>query len=617
MTSVALRHAARSRTRLLLLATLGLAVLAHGCAVFGTFVFDDIHSIAANWHLQDTAHWWRWLSDPTAFSDNGAMFRPMVLLSLGLTFAIDDAPWLFKLSNVLLHAGVCGLAFGWLRGLGLRSLGAFSVVALLAVHPLVSECTNLVSARSELLLWVGLLVGLRAHLWWCRGGPAVPAVGLALLGAAIACGSKETGVVLPALMVAQSLFVRRARGAGRVSSGARSVIQRAAVTIVPVGLLVLGYLALRQELLGVATVSFEGRTTDDPLAGHGRSFVTQFATMGLLLPRALVLMVFPVGLSIDPAVDFRHSFDGLVLVGWGSVLALLLMGLLPGRGAALRRLALAVAGAAALPWIVIPLNMPLAEHRLYGPLLALLVAVQPWLPNVARRPRATIALLLLGVVLSNARALEFRSETALWQAELEDAPTWRAWWGLGAAHLRAGDTVAAVEPLARAYDGNDRHGTLLRHFAEALTRLPADAARPWRALAVTDRYVTARPDDPYARTLSAQAHLQVGRATDEPQWFEEAERLALSCLDIAEPKGLVFRLAAAARTGLDDHAGALQHLDRSLALGRDHYLVRLARAEALRALDRHHEARTELLRAAQQNPMEPAVLHALRASPPR
>ncbi|MCA8948466.1 MAG: hypothetical protein KDE27_03135, partial [Planctomycetes bacterium] len=461
------RHFAR-RERWLLAAVLLLAVVAHGTALLGEFVFDDIHSIAANWALQDPAHWWRWLSDPTAFSPSGAMYRPAVLLSLGLSFAIDSAPWIFKLGNVLLHALVAGLAFGWLRELGLLQRSAFAAAALFAVHPLVSEAVNLVSARSELLLFVGLLVALRAHRRAETGGRLPMALASVLGGTALACGSKETAVVLPALMLAQTVFLHR-------GSLRELRWRRALATVLPALALVLVYLLLRKVLLGEATVTLSGRGGGDPLSGSGRSLATQLFTMGLLLPQALLQMVVPVGLSLDPAVTFRSSCDALVAVGWGSVLLLAALALGAGRGrplAGARRTGLALAAAVALPWIVIPLNVPLAEHRLYGPLLGLLAIVAPWLPRPGRRPLAFTGLLFVGVVLSNARALDYRDEVELWRQELAQHDTWRGHWGLGAAHIRRQEFAAAVPPLGEAWCRNPNHATLLRNYAEALTATP-------------------------------------------------------------------------------------------------------------------------------------------------
>jgi tetratricopeptide (TPR) repeat protein len=184
--------------------------------------------------------------------------------------------------------------------------------------------------------------------------------------------------------------------------------------------------------------------------------------------------------------------------------------------------------------------------------------------------------------------------------------------------MRVFDFAAAVEPLAEAAARNGNNAIVLRNYAEALSQLPDHAAEPYRALVATDRYLAIRPQDPWARSLSAQAHLQAGRVLGEREWFAEAERIVLSCLDVGEPKGLVFRIAAAARQGMNDDQGALLHLDRCMEMGLDHVTVRIDRVTVLRALGRNREAHLELMRAQQEAPMDPAVMNALRSSrPPR
>jgi tetratricopeptide (TPR) repeat protein len=624
MTFASARAAAQRRHRSLLAALVALAVFAYGAALAGDCVFDDVHSVVGNPSLHGDVDWWKLCSDPSAFSAGSSrMFRPVLLLSLAGNLALSPTVAALKAGNVLLHVLVAALAFSWLRRLHVGALAAFAGAAVFAVHPLLSEAVNLVSARSELLLVLGLLVGLRCQLAWLRGGQRALGVFGMVGGALLACGSKETGVVLPALLLAQGWSVRRERW--RVSHWGRAVSG-----VLPVIALVVVYLVLRKVLLGQATVSLLGRAGEDPTSGHGRTLVTQLATMGLLLPRALLQMVWPTGLSMDPPVSFRHTFgDPFVLAGWGGVLGLTVAGLWRGRGARVRRLGVALAWATALPWVVVPLNMPLAEHRLYGPLLGVVVALAPWLGRLPRRlPRGTgpwlrpafAAGLAVFALLAAQRSLDFRDERRLWQVELAARPlSWRAWWGLGTANLRAGDTEPAIEQLARAHDLYPGHFDVLRNYAEALTRLPPERAQPFRALAVAGMLHDRAPRDPWARTLLADAHLQTGRATGDPSWFHSAETIALSCLDVAPPKALVYRMAATARRGAGDLPGALQHLDTSLARGLAPIALRLERVALLRELGRPDEARRELLRAQQQAPLDPNVQQALRtaAQPPR
>jgi len=621
-----LRDRALLRRRWLLAGVIALACLAYGTALCGEYVFDDWHSIAANPALQQDLSWWRLLSDPSAFSPgSGRMYRPVLLLSLAANLAIGDAVAFVKAGNVLLHAGVAALLFTWLRAVTRRTTAAFAVASLFAVHPLASEAVNLVSARSELLCALGLLVGLCCHWRWHRSRRPLFLLGT-VVGAVLACGSKETGVLLPGLLLAQAFLLRRERWSG-------TQWRRAVAGVVPALAIALAYLVLRKLLLGQVAPPLLGREGGDPMLGHGRSLLVQLATMGTLLPKALLQTVVPVGLSFDPPVTYRHTFlDPLVLLGWGGLLGATTAALWRGPTAGRRRLAVTIAWSLSLPWIVIPLNMPMAEHRLYGVMLGLCLLAVALLPRAhlaARKlPFASMrwqhaafgGLLLLGIGMSAARSLEYRDERILWRNVVAREPnSFRAWWGLGSAIWRYGDVAAAIEPLARAHLLCPAHYEVLANYAEALISLPDAQAQPFRALLVSDTLAARASEDAWARTLQAQARLQVGRATHEREYFEEAERQALSCLQIAPPKGYVYRLAAEARRGLGDLEGALAHLDASIARGLDHFTVRLDRVLVLRDLGRDAEARRELLQAQQRAPTEPAVMQALQqwSQPPR
>lgn len=599
-------------------AIFALAWFAYGLSLAGDYVFDDLHSVRGNPALHDLGNLGRFWTDPSAFSSGlGRMYRPVLLTSLALNWAFDPAPWSLKAGNVLLHAAVAALAFAWFWRFS-RRLGASAVVAaLFAVHPLASEAVNLVSARSELLAALGMLLALHAHLQWERGGYRVLAVLGMVAGAVVACGSKETGVVLPVLAAAQAYWLRRDR-----AFAARW--RRSLCGLVPLVAVAVLYLLARRLLLGEATVQLLGRTGGDPLSGHGRTLAVQLATMGTLLPGCVAQALLPWRLSLDPVVVFRSSFaDPAVLAGWATMLALTLLAAWRGAGARLRRLGVALVWTTALPWIVVPLNMPLAEHRLYVSLIgagAVAVGASPFAQRLlASRRRAVAGRVLLaaavfaGIVLSAQRSWVYRDERGLWRVELARHPgSFRAWWGLGTATLRAGDPAGAVAPLAQAHALYPAHFDVLRNYVEALVAVPDEEADPERTLEAAARLRQASPNDPWARTLHAEAHLLAGRRGRGSEHFEAAERLALSCLQIATPKGYVYRLAAAARRGLGDLPGALAHLDASIARGLATTEVRLDRAAVLAQLGRQQEARAELMAVQRTAPTDPRVVQALR-----
>ncbi|MCU0864782.1 MAG: hypothetical protein MUC36_13420 [Planctomycetes bacterium] len=591
------------------------ALVAYSTALAGEYVFDDYHSIVGNPALHDLGNLGRYWTDPGAFSGTVArMYRPALLSSFALNWALSPEPWSLRAGNVLLHATVAVLLFTWLWRLSRRLWAAGFLAACFAVHPLASEAVNLTSARSEVLAAVGILVALLAHLGWQRGGSGLRAVTGMVFGTVLACGSKETGAVLPVVCCAQALWLRHG---GLAVGGWR----RLWTGLLPVIAVVLTYLVARKLLLGQATVALLDRSGEDPLAGHSRSLTTQLATMGTLLPGALLKMLAPFRLSFDPEVHYRSSFaEPAVLGGWAVMLSLTVWWCRRGPAARLRRLGLALAWLVALPWIVVPLNMPMAEHRLYGPMLggaavgtAAIVRLHLLLRRHLRRPAVVQCLgaaLLVGFAwLAADRSLLYRDERDLWRLELaRHQGSFRSWWGLGTAAARRGDNQGAVAALARAHELNPDYADTLRCYAEALLRLPDVEADPERALVVTAQARTLSPADPWVRTLVAHAHLQAGRLRGGDEHFVAAEDAALSCLSIAPPKGYVYRLAATARRGRGDLEGALAHLDAAIARGLGITGVRVDRVQVLRQLGRHDEARRELMLAQQQEPMHPELV---------
>lgn len=143
-------------------------LLAYGGSLQGTFHFDDIHSVSDNPHIRSLSEPLRFLTDKAQFSvdEDKAMYRPVVVSSLALNFALGGLdPRFYLLTNLLTHIG-CALAVWWVCGLlGANSHGALVAGLLFAVHPVCAEPVNYVSARSESL---AVMFGLLGIGMWLR-----------------------------------------------------------------------------------------------------------------------------------------------------------------------------------------------------------------------------------------------------------------------------------------------------------------------------------------------------------------------------------------------------------------------------------------------------------------
>jgi tetratricopeptide (TPR) repeat protein len=209
----------------------------------------------------------------------------------------------------------------------------------------------------------------------------------------------------------------------------------------------------------------------------------------------------------------------------------------------------------------------------------------------------------------------------IWARALAQNPaSFRANWGYGAALQQQGRIAEAEPYLARSVALYPAFRTARRSWIECMLLLPAQDGWPFRALAAAEELTRQKDDDPYYRILLANALLQCGIASGDRAQIEQAEARALSCLQIAPPKALVFRLAARCRQELKDLPGALAHFDTALQHRLDFPSLRVERADVLRALGRGDEADRELKAAFARAPMDASVREAFArryASPPR
>ena len=171
------------------------------------FVWDDVVMVVQNPVLRDLGNGIRFLREDftslTAGAIEGRYYRPTLAFSLALDVTLWGLdPAFFHLTNILLHAAVTLLVGRLALSLGAAREVAVLAALVFAIHPVHVEPVAWIAARQELLLSLGVLGGLLAYrrsdasprgrgAWWL----ALGCQGLALL-------SKETSVVMPALLVA-------------------------------------------------------------------------------------------------------------------------------------------------------------------------------------------------------------------------------------------------------------------------------------------------------------------------------------------------------------------------------------------------------------------------------
>jgi tetratricopeptide (TPR) repeat protein len=149
----------------LILAIVSFTVFAN--TLSGEFVYDDRRQVVQNPLIQDSKLYAKALtSDVWAFKGDGNItvsnywrptFTAYSIINYQL-FGLNPFGWHFL--NVLLHLGICLMAYFLLRRWGLSDLVSFAIVLIFAVHPAHTESVAWIVGSPDLLFSLFFLVSL-------------------------------------------------------------------------------------------------------------------------------------------------------------------------------------------------------------------------------------------------------------------------------------------------------------------------------------------------------------------------------------------------------------------------------------------------------------------------
>ena len=578
-------------------------------SLFAPFLYDDLHSIQRNPHL-NLGNALEFFCNPGLFDENPRtrMYRPVLLL----TYAVDDLLWGrrplgFHLTNLVLHLGVGLVLYGLLRALfrarwGVESpwwacLGALAFL----VHPLATEGVVYVSCRSSQLATLGVLGALLGYVRarQCRDrGRRLACFGLAWILAAVALGSKAIAVTLPVALILVEMWAFPPRPF-RIQEPGRVVL-----ALVPFFLLAGGYLLLRQEVMGSTGVNLTAQrfyATGHELTG-GRSVQSNLFTQAAVFWHYLALVAWPVHLNIAHHVPVAHHLSETRV--WISILGLALY-----LGAAIVLLRKRTFLALTLVWLpltlsptssIIPLNVVMSEHRLYLPLTLFLAGIVTVGVRQARRKDGRLPAPVLGLVVAVLglwsvraawRQFDYLDARRLWGKAVALAPdNFRARNYLGNALVACGDLGGARDQYRAAHALYPGHVDTRINLGEVNLRL-ADAGKDQEAGSTAERLFRGVIEEEPRHVL---ARLKLGRllwlrgksSGARPEDMAAAKMEFRTVLDMARnTRFREVRVWAWARLAdLHEHLGNLEEAARDLKSILREVPERLAVHERLAAL---------------------------------
>jgi tetratricopeptide (TPR) repeat protein len=612
------------------------AALAYANTLSAPLIFDDLPAIVDNPSIRSLS---TALSPPR--DGRGVTGRPLVNLSLALNYAVHgERVRGYHLVNLAIHA-LAGLAlFGVARrtfrqaALRARFGGAAlplaaAVGVLWTLHPLQTESVTCIAQRTESLAALCYLATLYGFIRSAKAGASVGWQIFAVAACAAGMAAKETMVTAPLVVF---VYDRTFVAGTFVAAWRRRKTQYLALAAT---WLLLAWLVLAQ---GGSRGNAEGEAL-------GPTIFAYLLTQCRALPHYFALAAWPHPLVLDYDTRLVTNLADVWLPGLG------LIGLLGATICCLQRSPTVGFLGAWLFLILAPsssvvplLPQPVAEHRMYLPLAALIAGAVLAVYRVAGRRSFVLfaaAAVSLGILTARRNA-DYRSAEMIWRQTVADQPqNARAHFYLGYALESAGRREAALASYRAALNRHpqyaDAHAALGRLLGEAgqleeaiqhlalATRLKPTlrdapknlglylslAGRGDDAVAVLSDFLSRQVDDGDAQCWLADAFVRLGHPGRAVPHYAAAVRCSrdptkaetnwsAACLQLNQPREALEHAGRALQLN-PDSVEAHQNLALALVvLGRD--AEALPHFEAvLRARPNDPDARDQLARIRRRN----------------
>jgi tetratricopeptide (TPR) repeat protein len=407
-----------------LLSILGVVIFAN--ALENPFHYDDLHSIRYNPHIRKLENIPLFFTDTQTFSsqERGTMFRPLLLVSYALNYAVDgQRVWGYRLVNLALHIGCAVWVSLILIRFNLRRLLAWGLGALFLLHPVHGEPVNYISSRSDLLVSFACLALVWLALDTRRRVLGVYGVFIAALLV------KSVAIVMPVII--GFYYVSR--------NGLQGLWRRPLPVLGGIGVAYIGVL-------------YAHRFLASSMAKAPRGLEVQMLTQIKGYVYYLWLFCMPVNLSIEPSFSASHQILSGPVLAAGALLASLLFWALKAYGD-LRGFGFLWFVVALMPASLVPLNILVSQRRIYlaSAGLFLVLAGVVWQASGHKARQLSVWAGLVGLVFAISVVGQNRvwaSPLTLWQDAVAKGPgMFRSQMNLALAYVKQGDHAKALHHL--------------------------------------------------------------------------------------------------------------------------------------------------------------------------
>lgn len=297
------------RYRLTLLLVFVLAIAAHIDSLTYWFTTTDTLPLIATSRVSTASDLVGLFTHPLMYGSDfvhiALFYRPIA----SLTYALDYALWGlssvgYQLTNLVLHGAVAVLAAVAITEITDRPTAGLLGAVLFVLHPLTVEVVPTAARRQDVLMSVFFLAAVALFIR-SRKRNSLRLLGVSLVAYALALGSKETAILLPALVFVWVGIQRR-------EAPPIAAIREAVEAVVPFAVVSVGYLVVRVAVLG----GLGGYEMDNPLTLTEATFVPVKYVLWMTHPVNVVEVVVT---SVSPGLILPAlGLVALVVVPFGA-----------------------------------------------------------------------------------------------------------------------------------------------------------------------------------------------------------------------------------------------------------------------------------------------------------
>lgn len=388
-------------------------------SLWGIFLFDDYHSVIKNLFIKDARHFRLFfLGQYTSEIEiPQGMFRPLLLLTFSFNYFFSGLqPLGYHIINILLHFVNGILLYSFLRLLkpGLPFGLALLSSLLFLAHPLNTEAVIYISSRSDLMVFLFILIGSVCYL--------KRRFTFAFFSYLFGLLSKETALVFPFLIVMLD-FLKPSLQENSVDNREISKTKNKYFFYLGMAAATLIYWLYRQALFG------QGASITASMHNPVRSFYSNILTQSAISFYYLRLFIWPHPLTIHHNFPVLNSlFHPFAFFSVTAISLILMLIFMLRKKWPLVSIGLAWYLICLLPKFYAPLHIVAAEHHFYLPsfgiYLILAVMLKELYVKFKRRFYiAGIGILCLFTLLVWFRNYEFKDASTFWRKSAQTDPS--------------------------------------------------------------------------------------------------------------------------------------------------------------------------------------------------